>query len=429
MTTCSVPRRTPAALTGERGTTLFEALIACLVLALGMLTVARGHGHLQLSADAARQRSEAVRLAQEDIETLRAFSVLAAAPGAASFEAIASATRTVDAVASASTTRYTVERQIDPAGAAAGAKSVRVTVRWADRAGDVRQVVLNTLIAAADPAFGGALALERGSAPVRGAYGRSVHIPPGAQDLGDGRSAFKPESAGTVAYLFDQRSGALTARCTGVPAGTPTRALTTAALGVCSAWSGGWLGGAIRFSSALPPDPTNANDVPLALSVEVVSGSGAATACHVVALKTVRYSGAAGERFDAVPLAALPASLGLAAWVETGERYLAYHCAVERTGGAPWTGRVAITPTGWRIGPAAGERRVCRHTSDLDGSGAVDAAFEHPAARSGVDTHLRHQDFLVVDASAACPAGRAVRIAGNNTDDVPADLSTAPHAP
>ena len=139
----------------QRGTTLFEALIAFLVLSLGMVAIARLQGHLRLDADAARQRSEAVRLAQEDIETLRGFATVDAATpaGARAFDAIASASRSVD-----TGTTYLIERQIAAAGALP-AKSASVTVSWTDRSGTAQQVVLHSIIARTDPALSGALAL------------------------------------------------------------------------------------------------------------------------------------------------------------------------------------------------------------------------------------------------------------------------------
>src|SRR5580765_7224250 len=81
----------------QRGITLIEALIGFAVLALGMLAIARVQTHLRLNAELARDRSEAVRLAQEELESLRAFAVLTGPTGTPSFDAIASASRTVDA--------------------------------------------------------------------------------------------------------------------------------------------------------------------------------------------------------------------------------------------------------------------------------------------------------------------------------------------
>ena len=418
----------------QRGTTLIEALIALLVLAVGMVAIARLQGNMRLSAEVARQRSEAVRLAQEDVESLRAFATLAAAAGARSFESIAAASRTVDSASGyATNTRYAVTRSVD-AAATAGAKSVQVVVGWTDRAGAPQHVALNTLIAAADPAFGGALGLARGDGDLRGSFGRSARIPFAAKDLGDGSSAFKPVGGGTVAYRFDNRSGMPTGRCTGIAPATPTRELTPAGVGACTPLSGQWLSGVIRFSSALPPDSSVANDLPPALGVTLaLSGAGTAAApastCNSEAMKTVAHAGTAGLRIDSVPLAATPAALGLTAWTETGERFVAYHCFVETAPGAAWSGHLAIAPSGWRIGSAAGDRRVCRYSSDLDGSGSVDPPLEHPAAYAGVSGRLANQNYLVIDTTAVCPAGRGVRIAGNNTSDVYVDPGTAAHAP
>ena len=128
----------------QRGTTLLEALIAFLVLSLGMIAVARLQGHHRLDADVARQRSEAVRLAQEDMETLRA---------SGSFDAIASASRSVDAG-----TAYVIDREID-AAALPHAKSAAITVRWTDRSGAAQQVALHSIIAGTDAALSSALAL------------------------------------------------------------------------------------------------------------------------------------------------------------------------------------------------------------------------------------------------------------------------------
>jgi len=137
----------------QRGTTLFEALVAFLVLSLGMIAMARLQGHQRLDADVARQRAEAVRLAQEEMETLRSFGNTAAAAGMRSFDAIASASRSVDAG-----TAYLIDRQIALIDLAQ-AKSASVTVRWTDRSGTAQQVALHSIISGTDPALSGALAL------------------------------------------------------------------------------------------------------------------------------------------------------------------------------------------------------------------------------------------------------------------------------
>lgn len=61
----------------QRGFTLLEALIAFLVLALGMVALAQLPKQLRLRGEVARQQGEAARLAQSEMETLRAFAVIA----------------------------------------------------------------------------------------------------------------------------------------------------------------------------------------------------------------------------------------------------------------------------------------------------------------------------------------------------------------
>ena len=386
----------------QRGVTLLEALIAFLVLALGMLAIARVQSQLRLSSELARQRSEAVRLAQQDIESLRDFGVLGAAPGLRSFYAIASETRIVDAhTGYATNTSYRLTRQIDSAVAAL-AKSAFVSVAWTDRNGGAQQVALSSLIAGTDPAYSGALGLARNGAPAKGPFGRSVRIPLGAKDLGDGRSAFKPVEAGTVALVFDNASGLLTGRCAAVAAATSTGALTGASLGACDANVGQLVSGVVRFSSASPPDATQARDAPPALSMAMTLTGGSyavAPACSVEPITTA-----------------------------TGDRFATWHCAVYPQAGGQWSGRATLVPSGWTIGTTAADKRVCRYSADLDGSGAIDANIEHPASWVGVAGGLANQNFLVISGAENCPAGHATQVAGNN-GDVFVDLSTAQHQP
>lgn len=383
----------------QRGTTLLEALIAFLVLALGMLTVARVQTQMRQSADGARERSEAVRLAQEELESLRAFAAMAA------YDSLANASRNVDAGSGyATATRYAIARRIDPAPALQ-ALHASVDVGWTDRGGAAQQITLHSIVTGSDPALGAALALSRSGMPAKGALARSVRIPLGAKNLGNGSSAFKPVGNGSVAYVFDNLSGLPTGRCSGIGSGIATRDLTNADLTACAAITGQWLSGVVRFSSASPPDATSGNDTPLATAITLTLVGGTAE-CGTEALKTVSYTANGSLHLEAVPIGATAGSLGLATWTETGDRHLAYHCAVTAPAGAAWSGRTTLLPGGWRIGTQIGDRRVCRYSSDLDASGAIDANIEHPASYANVDSALAHQNFLVINGNESCPGAR-----------------------
>lgn len=139
----------------QRGLGLIEALITLLVLTIGALTAARLQADLRLHADTARERSVAVRLAQQDLETLRGFATLGSTPGAPAYDDIASIAALPGIPAP-----YSLERQIS-ALPGDGAKRARVRVVWRDRSGAPQQVELRTLIAASDPLYSGALDLPQ----------------------------------------------------------------------------------------------------------------------------------------------------------------------------------------------------------------------------------------------------------------------------
>ena len=139
----------------QRGTTLIEALVAFLVLSLGALALARMQGQLRLNADLARQQSEAVRLAQQEMESLRAFGAVDGSAGSRSFNAIASHARDIDAGA----TIYELMGDVSPAGVP-HAKAVSISVSWTDRSSASHSFVLHSLITGFDPALSGALALQ-----------------------------------------------------------------------------------------------------------------------------------------------------------------------------------------------------------------------------------------------------------------------------
>jgi Tfp pilus assembly protein PilV len=414
-----------------RGTTLLEALLAFLVLSVGILTIGRVQTHLRLGSDIARQRSEAVRLGQEELESLRGFAMAAASAGVRSYAEIASGAATFDTAGGyATNTRYQLLRDVEtsPDGAS---KRTAITVGWTDRRGDAQRIVLSSIIVGHDPAYSAALALAPHSAPVHGAFARSPWIPLFARDLGNGKSAFKPITAGNLAFVLDNRSGLVVAECSAIDPALATRDLSPSNLGTCTAGIAYLVSGTIRFSLSSPPSTTAANDLPLDIGAALaLTGSSypMAPSCSAEAVKTVSYTSAGSLRIDDVAIGATPAVLGVASWSETGDRHVVYHCLVHPRPDGRWSGRVTLVPSGWTLGTGPADRRVCRYTADLDASGAIDGNAEHPADYADVTTPLADQNFLVIPGNESCPAGAPVRIVGA-ADDVFVDTTTLPHQP
>jgi Tfp pilus assembly protein PilV len=423
----------PIALRRTRGTTLVEALVALVVLAFGILAVARVQAHLRLHADVARQRFEAVRLAQEDLELLRAFAVVPAASGPLrSWDGITNAATALDGASGAArNTTFQLDRTVRVL-TAGPAKQATVSIAWTDRMGGTQRVLLDSMVAGTDPAFAAVLSLAPAGRPVKGAYGRSARIPVLARNLDDGRSAFKTAAGSNVAIVVDNATGEVVARCTAVSTAIDTRTLTASDLAGCDTHAGLLVSGSVRFALGPTPDPAHAQDLPLPLALALTLTGGTypqPPACAAEARKTVRYTTVSGSMaVESVPLAAQPVSLGLATWTDTGDRHVDWHCVVYPRADGRWSGRATIVPAGWSIGTGAADFRVCRYSADLDGSGAVDSNAEHPADWTNVGAALANQSFLVVAGPQACPTASPVRIAGT-ASDVFVDRSTVAHQP
>ena len=340
----------------QRGTALISALVAFLVISVGLLTVTRSQLQLRQSSDLSRQRSEAQRLAQADVERLRAFPAL---DGAAGWDAIADAT--LDATPDGSQTSYTLSRSVSSVGDA-GYKAVRAAVSWNDARGMAHQVRLATVIARHDPAYDGALTQPHHGRPVATVRGRDARVPLAATDLGDGRSVLKLSETATRAVVFDNADGAVTGLCT-VAADRRGGDLVAGDLSACAERRGALVVGHVRFALGAAPSAADANDRPLPFAVALPGADASAAA----------------------PVCAGDADVADA----QGERWAAYACLVTSAGDAPAVpGRAVLVPAGWVLGGGAGQYRVCRY-----GAGGGDAP---PAAR---------QNFLVVAGMQACPAG------------------------
>jgi Tfp pilus assembly protein PilV len=289
----------------QRGITLIEALVGFLILSFGLLGALRLQSWLRLNGDVARQRTEAVRLAQQDMEQVRGFA------NAAAFQGIAAQR----SEAHSASTHFTLTRTVSTNAAL---KSTQVRVSWQDRAGETQAVQLHSSIAGVLPVYSAVLGLptqDRTLAPRR-------QLPASARQLINGRSVLKPSSHSTVAWVINNTTGEVTAQCH-VPAALATHDLTEADLGQCHELTGRVVRGFIRFSLSAQPDALNANDAPLALTLAPASAR-----CEVEAGR----SGA--------------------------ERYLGYTCLQALANAEP----LQIVPAGWAFGNTAATYKACRYS-------------------------------------------------------------------
>jgi Tfp pilus assembly protein PilV len=408
-------RSRPAA----RGITLVEVMITFLVLTVGLAAISRLQAHLRLSAEVARQRAEAVRLAQADMERLRAFAQAGpaagpdVAPAAGSYAAIAS--RAAAGVeAAAAHTAYTLEHSV-AAHAEPRYKAIAVTARWADRFGDPQHVELASMVAGIDPALGGLLSLHRAPPGPVLPHGRHPAIPAVARDLGDGRSAFRPAPGAGVVWVFDNATGVITSVCN-APPGVADADLSAAQLAGCTTRLGLLVSGFVRFATT--------SDTPDAQDAEQPRGAAMDLDLCLSAADAPQCTGdALAECFDDAP-----ASTGAATRAAT---LVTYHCAVFPPAGRPhWSGRLNVVPQGWLVAAAEaaeGGFNVCRYSFDHNANGRIDNP-EHPALYTQVAAPLPNQNFLVVRGVAACPPDRPVSIGTASPDNVAND-STVQHQP
>src|SRR5882724_1080271 len=379
----------------QRGISLIEALIGLLVLSLGLLGMTHMQSTLRSHADLSRQRIEAVRLAQHEIERLRGFASSTAYADIASLQA----TNTLRPTA------FTLRSSVDD-GRTGTIKTATVDLQWTDRSGTSQAVALGTSLAGTLPVYSGILGLPTQDKAVSKPFGRALRIPINARNIADGRSVLRPSSRSGVALVFNQGTGRLSSLCTGLAAAPARADLLASELQQCEAVTGSVVTGYIRFSLAALPNAARANDAPLQLNLALVLDRRADTGCDSEAMKTVSFNRNGQTHTETVPASATPASLGATPWTEHGERFVAYACwVVTPSAGTGWSGHLAVTPDGWLLGTTPGAYKVCRYSSDTDGSGAIDRNEEHPARYTDVHDALAQQNYLIVRGDADCPSG------------------------
>lgn len=345
----------------ERGVSLIEALVAMAAMAFGMLGVVGLQSTLRMNADIAKQRSEAVRIAQETVESRRTFSTIATDPLGvrAAFDDIVS-----DAVGRAvvgTNATFTVFETVTAAPVGIPSKLLAVRVDWSDRLGQAQSVFLTTNIARVSPELSGALSIWNAGSPMGGSAGRNKAIPSSSVDLGNGTSRFDvPGASPGTSWIFSNSTGYITERC------DPT----------CSPFAARLLAGFVRYSTGVTqPTPANAeNPTSAAIQLQVYVDATSPTTTRV-------------DCFQA-PVAST---------------FMEYFCAVPVGAGTSWSGRskldlaaAGLTEATSIASPTAGTYRVCRYTPVRAHSATGLKNQDHPLDYTSVTTSLVNQNFLVI---------------------------------
>jgi hypothetical protein len=366
------------------GMALIEALVALAVMAFGLLGVVGMQTTLRFNADVSRQRAEAVRMAQEKMEALRAFGVLSGAPvGALDYAGIAGS---VDnpapplGFANATFTR-TVTVTSPLTADDLRLKLVQVEVAWRDRrtaatspTSALERVTLTSTIAAAAPELAATLGLPGDESAPQRPRGRSNSIPAAATDQGNGNSTFTPPgaAAGTT-WTFVNATGQITQIC--FPAL------------VCNTVQGWLLSGYINFATGNLPSAAEAENP----TDGVPSG------------RTI------GIQVNTTTTPAPSASVQCFAQASLVNPTVPYYCFVPtNVSPATWSGQSLVTIDGQTSavppfssshagGRNASRFKVCRYTSQATHTPAG-GNQAHPLTYTDVSSSLINQNFLVISA-------------------------------
>ncbi len=373
-------KRMPVLRHASRGVSLIEALVALAVMAIGLLGVVGMQASLRSSADNSKQRSEAVRLAQEKIEDLRAFGELELPSASTLHDYTKIVTELTPSTVVSSTTagfsNATFAREVtvnSPTADQPRLKTVRVEVSWNDRLSstDKRSVELFTTIAESSPELGASLGLPANLAGPQSPSGRNLAIPRSAvrgTGASSGTSVFRPPGGGGARWTFKNDSGLISQICS--PSGTCTGGL--AAL----------LSGYVRFATdTVQPTPADAEMPP-----------------------------SSDQPVEVEVLLTYPMTITVSCYTSTPRGgYRLYYCAVPLIAVVPvgvvtytWSGRPSIVPSTLAIASSVADAsstryRVCRYTpepSDTPTGGNP----AHPLDYADVGTSLNNQNFLVIRA-------------------------------
>lgn len=195
----------------QSGVSLVEALVALAIMSIGMLALVGVQSTMRLNSDLAKQRTEATRIASEEIELVRSFIAMGAVngqPGVSYDEIVSRVVDNYQPPDGIGNTSYRVVRNVtDLPGSAQ--KVLSVQVQWTDRTNLLQTVTLDSAISGTAPTLGAMLVVPHRESATSRSRGRHISIPDAAVDQGDGTSRFEPPGAGGTGWYFNNLTGVM----------------------------------------------------------------------------------------------------------------------------------------------------------------------------------------------------------------------------
>jgi len=200
----------------QNGFSVIEALIGFIIFATGFITLASIQTNLIYHSDIAKQKTEAIRLAQNEIENFRNFSQITGTANSWSSLSPTSSPIIINSYFTnnqtiATNTTFSIQSYIE-SDINKTFRSVSAIVNWPDRKGTPQSITLASIISKSSPIDSAYLNFPLPQNTfLKRPKSRNINIPIQATDLGSGNSAFQLSS--NYAIIFNDASGYIIKKC------------------------------------------------------------------------------------------------------------------------------------------------------------------------------------------------------------------------
>lgn len=374
----------------QKGFFIIEAMISFLVMSFGILALASMQIKISRDADVSKQRVEALRLAQQRMETMRGFTTIAVDASTPAdpdrngskklaWTDLATDTDRNNPLTSPGFSNASFTRSWTVSGSTTDAsRGVNVVVAWTDRDGTAQKVALNSVISQSDPLNAAALGFPLpANTNLKLPKNRSLNIPVPATDLGNGKSVY--QLSPNLAIVFSNVTGNVVEKCTTTVSASSYNAGTAGCTTYNAFILAGYISGAIANSSLQTPTlPTGVNST----SVSFDTSTGRSISCSYAVAQDQTTS----------------------AFILSSHYYLCV-IPVATTNGS-WSGTV-------RLGgiPTSANYKVCRFQYDglaSDSSDVQNQRNVQPYVR--VSGSLDNQNYYIENSSSnSCPVVQNVQ--------------------